>query len=400
MRAPDGPRPAPSPGRAVAILATARAVPNAALRWVPLFLPALAREFDTPLSRLTAVMGAGELLGISAVVTGRLVQRQGSRRWLLTGLVAVLVANLTAASAASWVTFAIGYGLVVIGQSCCNVSAQAWIGRNIDPAHRGRYLGAFESSWALALLFGVPLAAATIARSWRGPFLLWATAGFVLVVAVRRLLPADSGPAPGGDTDGADTAPTERFPASGRAAVAAAALLMAACVFTVVVSGAWLEDRFGLGPGGLAAVAFVLGTAELAASITVARVNDRWGSARTLRRGIAVLLLGAAIMAVGGGLLPLAVAGLACFVGGFELAYISTLGIVVRHPPAIVARLVGASAASSTVSRAAAAALAGVLYAHTGSRGVLTVSAVAAAATLMVLPTVARTEQRSSTTTG
>ena len=63
--------------------------------------------------------------------------------------------------------------------------------------------------------------------------------------------------------------------------------LMSATQALFVTFGPWLEDEFGVGTAGLAAVTFGLGALELAASTTSAARTDRWGKERSVaaRRG-------------------------------------------------------------------------------------------------------------------
>ncbi len=384
------------PAAAVALLAVGRGIPNAAMRWIPLFLPIIARSMDTSLGRCAAAMGVGELFGMTALVTGRLVHRQGSRRWFAVGLAATAAGNALGATAPVLAAFAVGYALLIIGQSCCNVSGQAWIGRNTPPDRRGRYLGAFETSWALALLIGTPLAAGAVALTWRGPYLLWTAAAALVVLPILRWLP--EGPSEAGSPwDGSAGRPTEPpvavgLPRSAWLTVAVSTLLMIASVSIAVSCGAWLESRFGFGAASLGVVAFVLGSSELVASLTIARVADRWGATRSLRTGVAVMLGGAATMAISGHAAVVAVAGLALFIGGFEFSYIATVAIAIRHRPAIVARLVGTLSAGTTLARAVFAAVTGWLYSTTGIAGPLTMAAAAGGAVLLVLPLLARRE--------
>ncbi len=378
-----------APAAAVALLAVGRGVPNAAMRWIPLFLPMIARSMDTSLGRCAAAMGVGELFGMTALITGRLVHRHGSRRWFALGLFTVALGNALGAAAPVLAAFAVGYALLITGQSCCNVAGQAWIGRNTPPGRRGRYLGAFETSWALALLVGAPLAAGAVAITWRGPYVLWALAAMLLILPVLRLLPEESpGPEPTNRR-----AATAALPRSAWLTVGVATLLMIASMSGAVASGAWLEDQFGFGVRSLGIVAFVLGSAELVASLTIARVADRRRATRVLRSGVVIMLAGVGAMALCGRLAGVAVAGLALFIGGFEFAYVATVAVAIRHPSTVVARLVGTLSAGITLARAVFAGLTGWLYVAVGVRGPLAVASVAGVMVLVVLPVLVRQEQ-------
>lgn len=373
--------PAASVAQSVALLALGRGVANASLRWIPLFLPTIARALDTTLGRCAAIIGAGELVGICGPYIGRLVERHGAKRWLLAGLAVVAAANLISTLSATTAGFAAGYSVLVLGQSFAFISGQAWIGRHVPFERRGRYLGAYEASWALSLLLGAPLAAAAVAWSWRGPFLLWAALAVIAMAPVARLLPADT----------PSRAPTTRrdqvpMPAAAWAAVAIAFLLMFCALTVVVVSGAWLEDRYGFGARALAGVAFLSGGAELVATVAVAKVNDRWGARRSLATGVALVVAAALLIAGAGDQAMLAVAGFTLFIASFEFAFVATLTLAVRHEAAVIARLVGAIGAGGTVARAIAATLAAGIYAAGGNVAIGLVAAAVAAAVFAVLP--------------
>lgn len=371
------------PTRQVALLAVGRGVANAALRWIPLFLPAIARSLDTTLGRCTAVIGVGELFGVGAMAFGPVAARHGARRLLLGGLGLVVAAGLVGGLWGTLAGFAAAYALTVLGQSACFVSGQAWIGRHVAPARRGRYLGMYESSWALALLVGAPLAALVAVLTPRAPFLLWAAIGVVVAVVAGSAL-TDDRPATRPATAGPPPRTTWRPPRSATVPTLIAALLMVANIAVVVVSGAWLEDDFGVSTGGLAAVAFVLGGAELAASIAVVRVGDRWGPVASIARGAVLAVAASIAVVVGAGGLAVALVVLTGFVVGFEFAFVSTLSLAVRHDPAVLAAVVGGIGAATTVTRAVAAGGAGWLYDQSGIRAVGTVAVVAFAAALGV----------------
>lgn len=48
-----------------------------------------------------------------------------------------------------------------------------------------------------------------------------------------------------------------------------------------VTFGSWLDDTFGIGVVGLAAITVVLGVGELGASLTSAQRTDHWGKERS-----------------------------------------------------------------------------------------------------------------------
>jgi DHA1 family inner membrane transport protein len=156
-----------------------------------------------------------------------------------------------------------------------------------------------------------------------------------------------------------------------------------------VVSGAWLDDAYGLSTGGLGAVAAGFGVVELASSSSVAAFGDRIGARRSVAAGLALLGCGVAAMLVAGDSRTAAIAGLLLFLCGFEFGFVSTLTLVTEAAPAARGRAIGVSNALGTVARASAVVASGQLYERFGMTGSLTMAACAAgtAALALVLTT-------------
>ena len=111
--------------RAVFALAAGRGVANASLRWLPLFLPTIARALDSSLGATAAVMGVGELIGLSGIVTGAIIGRLGTRSVMVVGLALVATGNLIAGA---------GLGLTVFGEPAPALLQQSGV---VGPAVEG-----------------------------------------------------------------------------------------------------------------------------------------------------------------------------------------------------------------------------------------------------------------------
>ena len=117
--------------------------------------------------------------------------------------------------------------------------------------------------------------------------------------------PAGSGSSPrrprsrptGADAASGPAAPAGCRPPGG-CAVAALFGLMAATQSLFVTFGPWLEDDFGVGAAGLAAVTFGIGGVELVASLTSAARTDRWGKERSVIAGAGVMVPAGLALAV------------------------------------------------------------------------------------------------------
>ncbi|MEJ7799085.1 MAG: MFS transporter [Ilumatobacter sp.] len=240
---------------------------------------------------------------------------------------------------------------------------------------RGRSIGVFETSWAIALLVGAPTMAVLISWfGWRGPFVALAIGSFVAALAVFLLVaPGEARTTTGVPADGRAMARSAWYPMIASAATAAAGL----GVF--VVSGAWLDDVHGVSTGGLGVIAAGLGAVELMSSSGVAAIGDRVGSRRSVQIGLVVLASGLVVMSMSGDLRSVAIVGLVVFLGGFEFGFVSSLTMVTEAAPHARGRAIGISNACGTVARAGAVVASGQLYESFGIGGSITLAIVAAA---------------------
>lgn len=367
------------------VLTGAKVVSNTALRWVGPFLPTLERAFSTTTGTMTGIMGVCELGGLSTLATGPYLDRGNERRVVSIGLVAVGASSLVALGG-SVLTFGLAFALLVLGVGNLTVAGHAWIGHRVAFSARGRAIGVFETSWAIALLVGAPIMAVLIAWfGWRGPFVALAIGSFAAALAVFLLVaPGEERAMTGGAANRRPLARSAWYPMIASAATAASGL----GVF--VVSGAWLDDVHGISTGGLGVIAAGLGAVELLSSSGVAAIGDRVGSRRSVQIGLVVLASGLVVMSMSGNLRSVAIVGLVVFLGGFEFGFVSSLTLVTEAAPLARGQAIGISNACGTVARAVAVVLSGQLYESFGIRGSITLAiAAAAVAFVMTLLTVA-----------
>lgn len=373
-----------TPRSELAVLTGAKVVSNTALRWVGPFLPTLERAFSTTTGTLTGIMGVCELGGLTTVATGPSLDRGHERRVFVAGLGAVAVSSLIALYG-TVSSFAVAFLVLILGVSNLTVAGHAWIGHRVPFAARGRAIGTFETSWAIALLVGAPLLAALIAWvGWRGPYVALAIgaigAAIVVVVFVGADAPHLSERAPTAPSTTTGRAP---LPATAWAPMIGSALTAAAGIGTFVVSGAWLDDAYGLSTGGLGVVAAAFGLVELVSSTTVATHGDRIGARRSVIAGLIVLAAGAVAMLSAGDSRAVAIAGLLVFLTGFEFGFVSSLTLVSEAAPEARGRAIGLSNAMGTVARASAVFIGGQLYEAYGMTGTLGMVAVCATVALV-----------------
>ncbi|CAN5608542.1 MFS transporter [soil metagenome] len=374
-------------GRAtdLAVLTAAKTVANTALRWVGPFLPTLERAFGTSIGTLTTIMAVSEFGGLSTAPMGRVLDRGHQRRVFVAGLAAIAVSSVIAlGGSVRW--FALSFAVLVLGVTNLTVAGHAWISARVPYSGRGRAIGVFELSWALALCVGGPIIAVLINWfGWRGPFVALAVAAAGAAVAVQVLV-SDDVTTRRTPRDERPTEPVDRLPRSAWPALFASALVGGAGLGVFVISGAWLSDSYGVSTAGLGVVVAGFGLLELTASGASAAFSDRVGKRRSVALGITGLMCGLAVTATAGGSLVVAVIGLTIFLTGFEYAFVTSLSLVSEAAPDARGRALGIGNSLGTLARSGSIFLSGQLYETVGIGGPLVMSAVAAvAAFTMVL---------------
>jgi predicted MFS family arabinose efflux permease len=378
-------------GGTLARLTAAKTVSNVALRWIPPFLPTLERAFGATTTQLTTVLGIGELAGLSTIFVGRQLDRDRERTVMIAAL-GLVGASAVIALAGTVATFAVSFFILVVGVSNLTVAGQAWISHRVDYRWRARSIGLYETSWAIALLAGAPVAAVLInIFGWRGPFVAIAAACVGAAILVARTLPSHA-PAPAVETVQVFESPDGVVPhgvASQRTIspsitarawlvmIGSASIAMAG-LSVFVISGSWLDDAFGVSTGGIGAVAMLFGATELVASLASAAYADRLGKMRTTLAGVSVLLVGLALMVSADGRLALGILGLVVFLLGFETSFVVSLSLVSESMPNARGNALAVSNAVGTVARACGVVASGWLYNVHGIAGTATLSASAA----------------------
>lgn len=366
----------PSVRSQLATLTGAKVVANTALRWVGPFLPTLERAFGTTTGTLTGIMGVAELGGLSTLATGSLLDRGRERTVFMTGIALVGISSVVALGGTTW-TFALAFGLLVIGVANLTISGHAWIGHRIAFGGRSRAIGVYETSWALALLVGAPILALLIGWfGWRGPFVALAFASVATLFVVRaRVAPGVAVPRVARDR----RPPRMPLPRTAWPPMLASAAIAMAGLGVFVISGAWLDDEYGVSTAGLGLIAAGFGAVELVASGSVAAFADRIGARRSVLLGLVAVVVGGVVMATAT-TTSAAVLGLAVYLTGFEFAIVSSMTLVTEAAPAARGRAIGISNALGTVARSVAVIVSGQLFEAFGIRGSLAMASVATVA--------------------
>jgi predicted MFS family arabinose efflux permease len=383
-------RDVPEVHRNIAALTFARLTGNACYRFTYPFVALIASGLDVSLQRMGVALAIAELAGLLSPLTGRLADHLGQRQAMAGGLAAVSLGAALAATAQGVAWLAVS--LVVLSQSkvLFDLGLTSWIAEQVPYERRGRIVGLTETSWAGGLLLGVTtMGLVTAATNWRIGYLTGAAAGLVMAAVVwRRVSPLPA------RHDRVAAAPTGRIPRWGWWAVLAVACLMGASQALFVTFGSWLEDAFGVGAVGLAAITFALGLGELFASLTSARRTDEWGKELSTAGGAALMVPTGLVLAVWHDQMAVGIVLLVIAILGFEFGIVSSLAIGSRLVPGSPARGVGAMIAAGTSGRALVSVPATALYERSGFGWPAAMSAVLACGTIVAMIVVRRYADR------
>lgn len=384
--------------RSLVAFTTAKSVTNTALRWAPPFLPTLEKAFGATTAQLTTWLGVAEAGGLTTLLVGRRLDRGQERLIAIGGCGIVAVASLVALIGTTF-TFAVSAFLIIVGVANLTTAGHVYFGHRVPYERRARVIGIFETSWALSLLVGAPIVAGLITLvGWRGPYVAFVLTGtFAAIVLATRLDPPRPHPLPTIETidrehheapaagPASTRPPTQRPDATAWATMLGSAFVAMAGLSVFAVTGAWLDDDYGVPTAGLGAVAMGFGAIELVSSLVSAGLADRLGKRRTTIAAVGVLIVGLLVMINAGTSLAIAVVGLLAFLSGFEYAIVTSFSLVSEAMPTARGVTVSLSNAIGTLARAVGVISSGFLYDAHGIAGTSVLAAVAAVAAMALL---------------
>lgn len=346
------------------MLTAVRLSANTLYRFTPPFLTSIARGLGVSLDQMGVAISVSELAGLGTPVAGRVIDRSSRRVAMAAGVGLLAAAAALAALAPNIVIFAVALSLIALGKPTYDAAMGAWLADRVDYASRGRVVGLTETSWAGALLVGVPLLAlltGSVGYEWA--FAALAATNGLAALAVWQMLPSDSPTGEPGSVGRLDRlGPT--LPA-----YVALGVLAAGAQFIFVVFGTWLEDSYGFSAAGIGVVSLMVGAIELAGSMGSMRLTDRIGKRRSVAFGAILLVPTAVGLSIGDLPLGVGVALLVLFFLAFEFAIVSAIPIIGELHPEARASSIGLAVAFMTVGRAAAALATTRLYTAHGMGG-------------------------------
>ncbi len=263
---------------------------NTARRFAYPFAPVLSRGLGVPITAVTRLIATNEVPSVFGIFFGPIIDRMGSRKIMLTGLVLLFVGMLTAGVFPLYWVVWMAFLLAGFGKSLFDPAVQTYASKRVPYRRRGLVIGLLEFSWAGSTLLGIPMVGFLIARiGWRAPFFVLGCLSVVGLLTLAVLFPSDRP---------ATHAPHERKAAkhwwmvlqerAGKGAVLFGFFLSLANDSLFVVYGAWLEKTFNLSVTALGLGTTVIGVAELAGEGLTAALSDRLGLKRSVLCGIVI----------------------------------------------------------------------------------------------------------------
>ena len=398
----------PEVRRHLPLLIGGRFSSNLLLRFPAPFLGVIAAGLGTSVGVMGVALSAGEFAGLAAPAVGRAADRRGARAAMSVGLGLVTAGALLAAGAPGVVVFALAMVVVQLSKVSFDAATTSWIADRVPFGRRSEVTGLVETSWAMALLVGIPVLGLVVDRfGWRWGYLVIAVLCGTAAFGVWRRIPRLGGPRPGvlhpdallDEAVGGPVAPSAlaavadapvadagaawwRMPGRTVLTLAAVALLMGAVQLVVVVEGVWFEDAFGFSTARIGGAVLFIGIAELIGSLGSSRITDRVGKRRSMVIGALVMMPAMAALGLVGSHAAAGIAVLAVGTLGFEYALVSAFPLVAELDTAARGTMFTFMLAAGTAMRGVADAVGAMLY---DAGGITAVGLTSAAVVAVVL---------------
>ena len=301
---------------------------NTGARFVYPFLPAIARGLGVSLEAAGLLLSVRWLAGLATPVVVKVVSPGEQRRRLALLGMALGAAGAAITTSGLFAVALVGFVLIGIGKPTADVAFQAYLADEIPYHERGRAIAFTELAWGSSLLVGAPLAGWLLATwGWQTPFGVIATAILVLMVPIHALVGS------GRAGTAAPPPPTPlRLDRSMLVFLLAAGLFALSAEFAFVVFGAWLEDAFDATLVGLGTTAVAIALGEIVGEGVSFGFADRFGKRRVIVAGLAVSIVGYALVPLAGSLF-FAIAAFTVALGGFEVAIVSSIPLATELAP-------------------------------------------------------------------
>ncbi|MDX1269648.1 MAG: MFS transporter, partial [Oceanisphaera sp.] len=333
-----------------------------------------------PLTHVTAMLAVNQASGVLGLFAGPLTDRFGFRIAMLIGLAALSTGMLTAGLWPTVFTVLAALFLSGLAKNIFDPAIQAYVGEHVPYHRRGRVIGLIEMSWAGSTLIGIPLMGLVIATyGWQWPFAFLGLLGLIGIVAVGISLPPDRPLRSGVPAVYHLLSQSWRQLAQSRQA---RAMLMLDFLISMandglfVVTGAWLEQQYGLS---LAAIGFstvVIGFSELSGECLTAALADRIGKKHAIMIGLGMATVAYAALPMAGSSLNAALVGLFGLFLSVEFTIVTTFSLATEMLPDRRATMMAGLLAAAGLGRMAGALMGGWLWIAGGLPAVTTSAAI------------------------
>ncbi len=147
----------PEVRRHLPLLIGGRFSSNLLLRFPAPFLGVIAGGLGTSVGVMGLALSAGEFAGLGAPAVGRAADRRGPRLAMGVGLGLVHGRCAARRRRARGVVFAVAMVVVQLSKVSFDAATTSWIADRVPFGRRSEVTGLVETSWAMALLVGVPV---------------------------------------------------------------------------------------------------------------------------------------------------------------------------------------------------------------------------------------------------
>ncbi|MFM2307953.1 MAG: hypothetical protein RLY87_73 [Chloroflexota bacterium] len=282
MTADTHTQPAALTTRDLFYVTSGRLASTTAFRIVYPLLPFVTHQFTVSALEAASLIALQTAASFVSPIGGRLADTYGERRVMIGGLLLFILGATCCSLAAEFWMFQLGYILIGLATAVYLPSGQSYLSARTPYEQRGRILGIFEMSWAVAAIIGVAPLMYLINQvdSLRIAYALLAGLGIINALLLLRIPEHRSEHR---------AAPISTTVLLRRPAVwlilAFAFLTFGGNDLFFVSQSLWLKNGLGADEATLGALFVVIGCAELLGSSAVVAFADRVGKRRSVVYG-------------------------------------------------------------------------------------------------------------------
>ena len=244
---------------------------------IPL-LPTLGREFSLGAQALGWLFGGYALAAaLFSLLFGPLTDRVGRTAFLKAGLLLIVLTSICTYFVTEFYQLLLLRILAGLGGGLLSTCTASLVGDRFSYESRGRVMGIVLSSYFVALILGVPLAALVAERwHWRGVFLFSGALAFLLFLLSALVLFGRPGPREGSDTNDLRNYRDLLAHATTRTAVLVSFGVSGATLAFLTFISKYLDETFGLGPVEISWLFLLAGVAAALSSPLAGWMSDRF----------------------------------------------------------------------------------------------------------------------------